>query len=376
LIEPKPECATCPIHKQRQTTLPGQKLRPQRKFTIHTELDIICEYCEHQPTPKSTLQLGKQYHCTQDTIQNILRRYNKPPRTFRLAQQTRRGSKPLTFPLTTEVPSLHTKPENQPYLRHLVAILLLTDGSAGYRQSGQPFITFTNKAQSLHALFADLIHHTYNQPPSAYYKPYWSKAKKQGSKAYYTTYFRHHDTNTILQDLHQLSPTFRTRPKLGQTWEEYVNEPPQPTIQFLIDPKIPQDVHRFAIRLAMSAEGTISPIFRNDSTKPYPHLVFACSHPLLRTEWDRYFKMNGLTLELCSRGIETAKISTSKGFLEMGGFFPGIQVRKGSYYVSLTRQQVLKAIFDVRKKENIESSLDITKKHTIVRRYAEKSADN
>ncbi|MHA2313859.1 MAG: hypothetical protein ACXACF_01005, partial [Candidatus Hermodarchaeia archaeon] len=94
LKKAKSECTHCPINQTRQHTPPDQKLRPQRKFTIHTELNIICQYCHGQ----SSIQLGKQYNCTQDTIQNILRQYGKSPRTLRDAQLLRRGSEELTFP--------------------------------------------------------------------------------------------------------------------------------------------------------------------------------------------------------------------------------------------------------------------------------------
>ncbi|MFX1580829.1 MAG: hypothetical protein ACFFCJ_01140, partial [Promethearchaeota archaeon] len=177
------KCQSCPIFAQRQTTQPGIKATYQRKFDIATELEIVCAYCHNQERPQSSLQLGKQYDCPPDTIQNIIRRYNKPLRPLRDAQLIRRGSKAPTFPLSTEVPQLLTNPNTKPFIPHLIAIMLLTDGNAGYRQGHRPYITFTNKAESLHAIFADLIHFHYNQPPSAYFEKYWSKAKKQGSSA-------------------------------------------------------------------------------------------------------------------------------------------------------------------------------------------------
>ncbi|MFX1300118.1 MAG: hypothetical protein ACFFDE_04175 [Promethearchaeota archaeon] len=198
-MPPKPpptpnNCQTCPIHHQRQTTPPGIKVTYQRKFDIATELEIVCNYCKNQ----SSLQIAKAKDCTQDTIQNIIRRYNQPLRSLRDAQLLRRGSKDLTFPLSTEVPHLLTNPTVTPYLPHLIAVMLLTDGGAGYRQGHRPYITFTNKAHPLHAIFADLIHYHYHQPPSAYFKPDWSKPNKQGSKAYYTTYNRKKETQTML----------------------------------------------------------------------------------------------------------------------------------------------------------------------------------
>ncbi|MFX1566485.1 MAG: hypothetical protein ACFFCH_10885 [Promethearchaeota archaeon] len=371
MVKQKSECATCPIHHQRQNTSPNQKLRPQRKFTIHTELDIICHYCEHQPNPQSSLQLGKQYHCTQDTIQNILRQYGKTPRTLRNAQLLRRGSKEQTFPLSTEVPQLLTNPNTNPFIPHLIAIMLLTDGVAGYRQGHRPYITFTNKAESLHAIFADLIHFHYNQPPSAYFEKYWSKAKKQGSSAFYTTYNRIADTHPILNELLTLSPIYRTRPKLGQSWKNYLQETPQPTLQFLSDPTIPTTIHNFVIQLAMSAEGSISPIFVSDSRFPYPHLTLGCKHPLLKEQWKKYLETRGFSFNKTTEMIETAQLRLAKKFLNLGGFFNGVKVKAGSYYEGLDKQAVLKAIIIDRKKHPIDPALSKHEKHKIIRQRAQ-----
>jgi hypothetical protein len=363
-----PQCSTCPIHLKRQTTQPGIKATYQRKFDIAIELEIVCSYCEHQKNPQSTPQIAQAKDCTQDTIQNIVRRYNKPLRPLRDAQLIRRGSKAPTFPLSIEVPKLLTNPNAKPFLPQLIAIMLLTDGNAGYRQGHRPYITFTNKAKSLHAIFADLNHYYYNQPPSAYFKPYWSKPKKQGSKAYYTTYNRKDDTQQMLNELLTLSPIYRTQPRLGQAWEDYILETPQPTIQFLFDNKIPTEIHNFGIRLAMSNEGSISPIFTRDSRFPYPHLTFACRHPLLKVEWRSYFTTQGFPFNKTSEMIESGKLQMAKKFLKLGGFIKGVKVKETSYYQSFDKQAILKAIIVDRKNNPINPHLKLDEKHKILRK--------
>jgi hypothetical protein len=367
LTPSNPKCTHCPIHQQRQETSPDQKLRPQRKFTIHNELDIICQYeCDKL----STLQLGKQYNCPPDTIQNILRQYGKTPRSLRDAQLLRRGSEDLNFPLSREVPEILKNPTAKSFLPHLIAILLLTDGGAGRRKGRGHYITFTNKAKSLHAIFADLIYYHYNQPPSAYFREYWSKAGKQGHKAYYTTYNRKDDTKLMLNDLHGLSPTYRTRPKRGQTWEDYLTEIPKPTIQFLYEQSIPKEVHTFGIRLAMSAEGTISPMFVSDSRFPYAHLTFACKHPDLKTEWQTYFDLQGLSFGKTNEMIEATQLNKAQKFLNIGGFIKGVKVKINSYYRGLDKQSVLKAILVNRKIHPIEPKLPKPEKHKVLRQRA------
>ena len=374
MINSTPECKTCHIYKKRQETPPGAKLRPQRKFTIQTELDIICQYCEHQPNPKSSLQLGKQYHCPPDTIQNILRQYGKTPRSLRKAQLLRHDSEDLNFPLSIDIPRLLTNPNVKPNLPHLIAIMLLTDGGAGYRQGNRPYITFTNKAESLHEIFADLIHYNYDQPPSAYFKPYWSKPKKQGSKAYYTTYNRKDETESMLKDLYRFSPTFRTKPKRGQTWEEYNKEEPQPTIQFLLESEQPEKLRVFTLRLAMSTEGAISPAFRSDARFPYPHLLFSCKHPILKAQWRQYFITFGIHFKPTIEQLETHQLKIAERFLELGGFLDGIPVQENSYYSGLERNDVLHAIMVNRRDYPIDQTLPLAEKHKRLREKAEQFA--
>ncbi|MFX1319890.1 MAG: hypothetical protein ACFE9D_02045 [Promethearchaeota archaeon] len=361
------KCPTCPIYRLRQTTQPGTKATYQRKFDITTELQIVCDYtCKE----KSSLQLAQEKDCTQDTIQNIVRRFNKPLRSFRDAQLLRRGSKDLTFPLSPEVPQLLQHPKVKPFLPQLIAVMLLTDGVAGYRQGHRPYLTFTNKAETLHAIFADLIHFHYNQPPSAYFKKYWSRAKKQGSCAFYTTYNRIADTHPILNELLTLSPTYRTQPKLGQSWENYLQQTPQPTLQFLSNPTIPTQIHNFVIQLGMSAEGSISPIFVSDSRFPYPHLTLGCKHPLLKEQWKTYLEIQGFSFNKTTEMIETAQLQQAKKFLNLGGFFNGVKVKAGSYYEGLDKQAVLKAILIDRKTHPIDPALLKQEKHKILRQRA------
>jgi hypothetical protein len=363
-----PDCTNCPIYHQRQTTQPGIKATNQRKFDIATELAIVCAYtCDEKSTP----QLAVEKDCTQDTIQNIVRRYNKPLRSLRDAQLLRRGSTPPTLPASTEVPHLLQHPNSKSYFPQLIAIMLLTDGGAGYRQGNRPYITFTNKAQSLHNIFADLNHYHYNQPPSAYYKPYWSKPKKQGSKAYYTTYNRKEDTETMLQDLYKLSPTFRTEPKHGQTWEEYNKEEPQPTLRFLLYTQYPEELRVFALRLAMSTEGSISPAFRSGTRFPYPHLLFSCKHPILKVQWRKFFKTFGIHFEPTIEQLETHQLQISERFLELGGFLDGIPVQENSYYFGLERNDVLQAIMVNRRDYPIDRTLPLTQRHARLREKAE-----
>jgi hypothetical protein len=241
--------------------------------------------------------------------------------------------------------------------------MLLTDGNAGYRQGTRPYITFTNKAESLHEIFADLIYYYYNQPPSAYFEPYWSKPNKQGSKAYYTTYNRIEDTEIMLQDLYKLSPTFRTKPRRRQTWEEYNKEKIQPTLQFLLETEYPKKLRVFTLRLSMSTEGAISPAFRSDARFPYPHLLFSCKHPTLKTEWRQYFKTFDIHFKPTIEQLETHQLKISERFLELGGFLDGIPVQENSYYYGLERNDVLQAIMVDRREYPIDPTLSLAQRH-------------
>jgi hypothetical protein len=127
----------------------------------------------------------------------------------------------------------------------------------------------------------------------------------------------------------------------------------------------------FATRLAMSTEGTISPIFRKDSTKPFPHLIFGCQHPILLQQWKTFFAKQGIEFNDRKSALERAKIATAATMLSIGGFLPGVLVRKGSYYQGLTKQQVLQGIFLARQEARIDPKIPIHEKHEIIRKYAE-----
>jgi hypothetical protein len=360
------QCLNCPIRTLHTATPKGTKLLLQRKLDIHTETEIICKYCQGA----SSKTLGPCYKIDATSIPNILRRYGQTPRTYKTAQRNRHHSRILQFPLSPQVSSLVENPECKPYLRHIIAVSLIAEGAAGHRQDGHPYVTFTNKAESLHAIFADLVYHAYSIEPSAYYQAYWSRAGKQGAKAYYTTYFRRHDTETILQDLLKLTPVFRTRPKRGQSWGDYLKEPLQPTLQFLLRDDIPEAIAVFALRLAMSAEGTISPIFRHDAQYPYPHLAFGCSHPILQRDWQSFFARQGITFHLTTAMLESAVIQVSERFLEIGGFLSGVRIRENSYYHDIDRQDLLKAILIGRKDFPIDPALPLKEKHILLRKRA------
>ena len=364
------KCQTCPIFTQRSTTPPGKKLRPQRKFDIQTELAIICRYCNGE----SSQHIAQDKHCTPDTVQNILRQYDKPLRNLRDAQLIRRGSHDLAFPQSTEIPQLLTKLGVKKYFRHLIALLLLTDGAAGYRKNRGPYITFTNKAEKLHQIFVDLIFYMFKQQPSAYFKPYWSKAGKKGSQAFYTTYNRRDDTEIILQNLFELSPTYRTKPRRGQTWEQYLRERIHPTLESLIKIELPKQLKIFSLQLAMSTEGSISPMFRPDARFPYPHLLFSCKHPKLQIQWRSFFKKFNIHFEPTREQLESGKLKISLRFLELGGFLDGIPVQKNSHYYGLERNDVLQAILVDRKDFPIDPVLPLKLRHMKLRQKAEKIA--
>lgn len=120
----------------------------------------------------------------------------------------------------------------------------------------------------------------------------------------------------------------------------------------------------------MSAEGSISPIFKLDSRFPYPHLTFACKHPELKNQWKDYFKTQGFSFNKTNEMIETAQIRMADKFLKIGGFIKGVKVKISSYYSGLDKQSVLKAIVLDRKNHPIPLKLSKQEKHKILRKRA------
>jgi hypothetical protein len=125
-------CTTCPIRRQHQSVTPGTKRRPQRKLDIKTELTLICAYCHGA----STQDLAHQYHVAPSTITTILHTYHYPLRTLITPHRTRRHSPTQIFPLSDEVLSLLRYFQAKPSLPYLIVVAILTEGAAGYHQTG------------------------------------------------------------------------------------------------------------------------------------------------------------------------------------------------------------------------------------------------
>jgi hypothetical protein len=149
-----------------------------------------------------------------------------------------------------------------------------------------------------------------------------------------------------------------------------VKEPLQPTLQFLLKDDIPEAVAVFALRLAMSAEGAISPMFRRDGAYPHPHLVFGCSHPRLLSDWQRFFRKHGITFNLAEIKLETTALETAGTFLNIGGFFDGVSIRDNSYYHGVDRQALLQAILVNRRNCPIDRRLPFPERHAMLRKKA------
>ena len=120
----------------------------------------------------------------------------------------------------------------------------------------------------------------------------------------------------------------------------------------------------------MSTEGSISPIFNDDSRYPYPHLTFGCKHTKLLKQWESLFHKLGLPLKPTTAMLESGKLEIARKFLQFGGFFPGIRMRQNSYYHGIDRNHVLRAILENREQHPIDPKLPRAQKHAILRKKA------
>lgn len=298
-------------------------------------------------------QLSEKFNASLHCIFNILHfhgaRIREPSKGVRLRYNHVSIEPPKDFPW-------HLKEK----FSKLIAVFLLTEGNV--RRDGR--ISLVCKDDVLQRYYITLFRETFDLAPTL--KSYMYKGKDPSIYS-----------KGALSELLKLCPSYKTHP-----WNEDISrylEKAQPTLTLLRGERT--DLLKESIRLAMSAEGSVTPNFPPD-TLPYPKMEFSCAHPALVFEWQRvFYKLNIRTYITRSkvawagiRGLMISNLESIKGFLEIGGFIKGVKVTsKSPYYAGLTKNKVLKAIFEARKR-HITFSRDqpTSQKHPLIRQIAMK----
>lgn len=320
------------------------KRDPRCKLELRDELKTIELYKKGFSLNKIAKKFNVSTHC----IQNIFKVHNFKTRSHgegtRLLYKHIKIKPPKDFPW---------------YLKNkfdrLIAIFLLTDGYLN--KNGKIMLICTDKI--LQNYFLSLFKEKYNLSSTTNSYMYRGKATSIYSK-------------DVASDLLKLSPTYNTYPGDGNT-KEYLKNP-QPSLSFLGNEK--KNLLIEAIRIAMSAEGSVKIDFPRDTV--YPKLEFACSHLQLTLEWQKIFKKIGIKTFLIKskvtwskiQGLGISELKSIKRFIDVGGFIKGVGITgKSKYYKKLTKNDLLKTIFILRKNSfyfpsNIN---DNEHKHKIIR---------
>lgn len=209
-----------------------------------------------------------------------------------------------------------------PEQKKLIGVLLLTDGMLTLKKKRIEMAYFGND-KILHYIFQKLIKNVYNTKPTSFIR------KSNGFK----TVYRRDEHRMIAKDLLSLSPSFKSTPK-GISVKKYIKVK-QPSLKFLMSSQ--KYVKIFAIRLAMSAEGSIT-IYRRESGSIGCNLRFACTHKNLTNQWKHIFNELGIDFEINKdkstwsglHGLQTTKRENIVKFYELDGFIDNVKINRGN----------------------------------------------
>ena len=206
----------------------------------------------------------------------------------------------------------------------LVAAMLLTDGSAYLtHRYGYPKIKYYGKDRVLHDVFVGLIQSAYHTTPSVTY-----------SYGMETCFGRKEHLN-VYRDLARLSASYNKSSNAV-------------TASFLKDS--PHVTQKMALRLAMSAEGSIS-ISRKKKGTIRGQLSFACANANLCKEWAELFEKCGIYMKIRRdsqtntglHGLQTVSQKDIITFWKLGGFIPNVRIYRGVRYRGFEKNAVLNA---------------------------------
>ncbi|MFQ5819343.1 MAG: hypothetical protein ACE5I5_05090 [Candidatus Heimdallarchaeota archaeon] len=290
---------------------------------------------------------------------------------------------------STEVPEpyLTTFVQDNELSKHqselLIAIMLLTDGyliqrtkkySHSTKQYPEYSIGFFGKNKSLHDLFVDLMFHAFRIKPSTY-------IRNRGDDLLITEFIGKR-AEPAKDALLKISPSYKTKPYRDSVQHYLLNEP-QPSLQHVLRADLKTKI--LAFRIGMSCEGSVSLRSGPDERIVRAELIFGCVHPILAIQWIRLtqtlempfnlIQEKGLdlnivdtpeiivrkTLNLLDRkilskywsgvhGFYTNKLEAVEQFKRIGGFIPGVEVASYSKFVGYTKNQVMHAIFEYRRR--------------------------
>jgi len=234
----------------------------------------------------------------------------------------------LKPPLNNEVKIWYD--DNVNLKRAIIIPCLQSDGTIDQRKRDQknPALIFSGNNRVLHDYFIDAMYYEYKLLPTSYF------TSNSRSTTYYTLY-NQNEIRKIIPEIMELSGNSKTSPAVGQSVEEYLQEP-QPHLDYLNEAI--ETVQKIALRIWASTEGCIG--IHKTKDLIYPKLAISCAHPVLASQLKLIAKKYGINFYKRRRktqwsGIKDLINSSLKAcilFLEIGGFINGVRISSYSPY--------------------------------------------
>ncbi|NYZ78074.1 hypothetical protein H0N96_01585 [Candidatus Micrarchaeota archaeon] len=228
----------------------------------------------------------------------------------------------------------------------VIVTALICEGSvymSNYKGYKRAHIKFANASKKLNRIFAYCMSQAYDLAPTLY---------NYAQENIFHTEYSTKQALDVVEDLHELTPTFRTSPRL-ETITEYLSSP-QPTIQYVLNQDF--NTRNYCLRFAMSCEGAIT-FSRKDNGCLRAALVFGCGNPKLVSEWQALFSHAGISMNLKRdndiwsgiNGLRTTKIEDLHRFALLGGFIEDTKVVRGKYFQGIDKNALLNSALDFNK---------------------------
>jgi len=205
----------------------------------------------------------------------------------------------------------------------MILVMLLTDGYVGIVRQGKYKyikISYWSNDKILRDLFAKFVKKAFNVEPSHI--------------GFQEVYFKRKlDTEKILSDLRKILPVIDKQSSFT-------------SLRFLKNEK--NYVINFALRLAMSGEGSIS-LSRKENGGFRFHLGFACANIILCKEWQELFNVFGIKMSIRKdsavssgyHGLQVVSENSILNFHKLGGFINGVKIQKGRKFKGFDKNHLL-----------------------------------
>jgi hypothetical protein len=211
---------------------------------------------------------------------------------------------------------------NKEECKKMIIVMLLTDGHVGVVKQGKykyVKISYWSNDRVLLNLFIELMKKAFDIEPS-----------HVGKQEVY--YKRRGFSEKIFDELRKILP--RLDKQSSRTSLDFLRNERTPLI-------------KFALRLAMSGEGSIS-LSRKSNGGLRFHLAFACANLKLCEDWEELFNLFGVRMAIrrdsaVNSGYHGLQVVSEESILNFDkiGFVEGVKIQKGKMFKGMEKNHLL-----------------------------------